>query len=128
MSNFKVGDMVRVKSSEPMKIRKYSVFDGSQHVICEDSDGEFIGRYHIDQLEMAPITPSTDEVEAVARAIMKAEGCGFTIDGNHVLCCDASVGDQLDAYGKPLKPSDEACTCRVAAIAAIAALAEWEGK
>ena len=65
-------------------------------------------------------TPTPGLVERVARAIMLQDGCGLTIDGKHVLCCDSSVHGHNDAYGKPL--FDDECSCRAFAIAAIAAM------
>lgn len=96
---FKVGDMVRVKSSEPMKVRKYSVFDGGQHIICEDSDGEFMGRYHIDQLELVDLTPIQPSVKGLVEAL---KPFADEADRRPFLETPAFVTDEMNIGGSAL--------------------------
>lgn len=74
-----------------------------------------------------PTPASDDQVEAVtdemvgraAVAVMKEDGCGYTINGLHVLCDDNLADGLVDGYGKALK--QERCDCRVMARAALLA-------
>jgi hypothetical protein len=56
---------------------------------------------------------------AVANAIMKSDGCGYTINGLHVRCDDNLAKGLVDGYGKPLYR--ENCDCVRSALAAIKA-------
>ena len=65
-------------------------------------------------------------VEAAARAAMKDNSCGYTVNGQHVLCCDPVCEGLVDCYGYPLL--NPACSCRSMALASIAAaLSAWPG-
>lgn len=74
-----------------------------------------------------PSPARDDQVEAVtdemvgraAVAVMKEDGCGYTINGLHVLCDDNLADGLVDGYGKALK--QERCDCRVMARAALLA-------
>ncbi|HEV2746304.1 MAG TPA: hypothetical protein VGW34_03275 [Allosphingosinicella sp.] len=57
-----------------------------------------------------------DEVERVAKAVMVAQGCGLTIEGEHVFC------DDPRAFAK------RSCECREIARAAIDALSTPRAK
>jgi hypothetical protein len=62
-------------------------------------------------------------VERCATAVMISDGCGYSVEGEHVLCDNLSALKGLpDPYGKPLYR--EVCDCRAAAIAVIDALME----
>ena len=66
-------------------------------------------------------------VEAAARAAMKDNSCGYTVNGQHVLCCDPVCEGLVDCYGYPLL--NPACSCRSMALASIAAaLSAWPWK
>lgn len=57
----------------------------------------------------------TDIIEECARAVMIADGCGYTINGLHVLCNDRLAEGLVDGYGKPLR--SDVCACERAAMA-----------
>jgi len=61
----------------------------------------------------------TDIIDECARAIMIADGCGYTINGMHVLCNDRLAEGLVDGYGKPLRQA--VCKCEVAAMAVLKA-------
>ncbi len=58
-------------------------------------------------------------VEMVAIAAMKDNGCGLTVDGRHVLCCDKSVVGKVGAYGEELYQKPENCSCYTMATTAL---------
>lgn len=68
------------------------------------------------------ITIPPAALEAGARAAMKDNGCGYTANGQHVLCDDPALDGVIDAYGKPLR--DLNCSCRSMARAAFTAIVE----
>tara|TARA_R110000868_G_scaffold331404_2_gene592405 strand:- start:146 stop:457 length:312 start_codon:yes stop_codon:yes gene_type:complete len=75
---------------------------------------------------MTDITIPPEALEAAARAAMKDNGCGLTVDGKHVLCCDPVCVGLTDAYGKPLFNAD--CGCfSMARAACLAMLEAWPG-
>ncbi len=73
-----------------------------------------------------PAMTNTDNPAVIAAAMagMRETGCGLTIDGKHVLCCDESVKDRTGAYGEPLYCEPDACDCLRFAIAVRAHLQE----
>lgn len=67
-------------------------------------------------------------VEEAAIAAMKDGGCGLTVEGKHVLCCDSRVRGLIGAYGESLWCDVADCSCYTMARAALAAgLAAWPG-
>jgi hypothetical protein len=74
---------------------------------------------------MTDITIPPEALEAAARAAMKDNGCGYTVNGRHVLCDDPVCEGLLDPYGRPLKHE---CSCRsMARAACLAMLNAWPG-
>lgn len=59
----------------------------------------------------------TDIIEECARAVMLADGCGYTINGLHVLCNDRLAEGLVDGYGKPLRQTE--CSCERAEMAVL---------
>lgn len=101
----------------------------AEPVACADCGAKdpFMYPCHQQGCPHSPTPASDDQVEAVtdemvgraAVAVMKEDGCGYTINGLHVLCDDNLADGLVDGYGKALK--QERCDCRVMARAALLA-------
>jgi hypothetical protein len=71
------------------------------------------------------ITIPPEALKAAARAAMKDNGCGYTVNNQHILCDDPVCDGLVDPYGFPMKHE---CSCRsMARAACLAMLRAWPG-
>jgi hypothetical protein len=74
---------------------------------------------------MTDITIPPEALKAAARAAMKDNGCGYTVNNQHILCDDPVCDGLVDPYGFPMKHE---CSCRsMARAACLAMLKAWPG-